>query len=135
MQNQSGNYQGIDKLKISTNLEGFAQPTAQQAPTAAPLPPAVLPGVSANLVPIHGASAGMAVKEAIPSVQMTMGGLEWKDMEDTEFWKKVHYVASRMINVMQHLESGHLAKVKTEPKPVAPPPPPAPAANDEDTSF
>ena len=83
----------------------------------APPPPA-----PALFIP-HGASVGMAVKEAIA---LTVEYTNADDVGGSEFWKTVYKHSSDILRLMHTLESGRLApKTGAAPAAETPPPPPA----------
>ena len=75
--------------------------------------------------PMHGATAGMAVKVALSAHLEAIGDPVDKGaaLADLHFWVRVETTAVRIAKMCSALEAGKPAVKPAAPKPVAPPPP------------
>lgn len=111
----TGEFNGVNKVKVDKKAAAnWSQHPAGNAPASASLPKAEYvesrPTSAEGDVPIHGASVGMAVKEALALLTREKTHdevIEW--LCSPISWKSLHEVSSDIIRVMQHLERGKLA--------------------------
>lgn len=143
----TGDYQGKPKLKIARpgqgGQQGYAQPQQhapqqrQQAPAyTQPAPRAAAPAGGQGTPipqPIHGATVGMAINQAIAILKESQGANLLSYMQTSEGSAHLHQLASDLIRVALMLEKGKLAdpvRVRENPQPQqqapAPQPPPPP---------
>ncbi len=99
-----------DKMKVSKPKDGAwtPPPAVQLAP---PHDPDRLPGLPEHQpakVTVHGATVGMAVKEAIALANARAGDGKVMHPDQTDFWGKVHQYASAIIRLSNALEHGNL---------------------------
>lgn len=136
-----GEYNGAKQLtafkpiKIDPAQGNIGTPVPNQtipaSPPAAPSYPSMpLPSASApaSAGPIHGATVGMAVNNAVNILKEIYKGIDFFD--SNEFPEQLWKIASSIVRVSAHLEKGKLAPKAEERVPMQdtprPPPPPPP---------
>lgn len=123
-------YNGLAQVSMGKATEihvlGKSVHHEEQAKRAETLEPAV----NGTKQPVHGATVGMAMKEAITLALRPDQFNSVPLVTTPEFWKRVHEHASAIIRLSNALEHGNLTPSLTPPKPaaaapVAEAPPPA----------
>lgn len=124
-----------DKAKINVVGGAPARAAAPAARTSAPAQRAAAPQGAAQggKKPIHGATVGMAINQAIAIIKDTTDGTGLADYYLTpDFGQDLHTLASDIIRVSTYLEAGNLAAPSSKRTP-APAPEPEPEPEPEPT--
>jgi hypothetical protein len=132
----TGDFQGKPKLKVQ-KPQGGGQQAPQQRPQeqgytqSAPRPQSPIQSQGNGPAPVHGATVGMGINQAIACLKEEQGTNLAEYLSTSDGASRLHTLASDIIRVALLLEKGKLAdpvrvRENTQPQAAPPQPPPTP---------